>query len=75
MMPTYCDECDNVTMETRKHHPSRWTCIKFPRLEGFSPVSRKAWVDCDPYGRCTSINHGHCPVWAKRRDGQQDNGL
>jgi hypothetical protein len=68
-MITACEDCDHVTSDTRKGHPSRWCCIKFPRIEGFSPVAPKAWVDADPYMRCVGINGGLCPLWTARRDG------
>lgn len=69
---TSCESCDHVTADTRKSHPSRWCCIRFPRIEGFSPVAPKAWVDAEPHMRCTGINGGACPMWSPRRDGQKE---
>jgi hypothetical protein len=71
-MPTFCEDCDNVHAETRKQGPSRWVCVKFPRLEGLSPVAPKAWLDKEPYMRCVGINGGFCPMFSKRRDGQKE---
>jgi hypothetical protein len=42
-------------------------CLKFPRIEGFSPVAPKAWVDAEPYMRCLGINGGLCPMFAPRK--------
>lgn len=75
MTHTPCETCDNVHMETRKGHPARWLCIKFPRLEGLSPVAPKQWVDVEPYMKCSGINGGFCPLYVKRRDGQKEIGL
>jgi hypothetical protein len=69
---TACEDCDHVTSGTRKGHPARWCCIKFPRIEGFSPVAPKAWVDAEPYMRCIGINGGLCPMWSPKRDGQKE---
>jgi hypothetical protein len=75
MTPTPCEDCDNVHAETRKQGPSRWVCVKFPRLEGLSPVAPTAWVDKEPYMRCAGINGGFCPMFVRRRDGQKDSGV
>lgn len=72
MLITACENCDGVTAESRKGHPARWTCIHFPRLEGFSPVAPRAWVDAEPYMKCSGINGGHCPMYRPRRDGQKE---
>lgn len=74
-MITSCETCDHVHAETRKQHPSRWLCVRFPRIEGFSPVAPKAWVDAEPYMRCVGINGGACPLWKARRDGQRELGI
>lgn len=76
-MPTAtpCELCDNVHMETRKLSPSRWVCVKFPRVEGLSPIAPKKWVELEPFNRCAAINVGHCPLFVARREGQKDNGL
>lgn len=66
-MITACEDCDHVHPDTRKQSPTRWVCMKFPRIEGFSPVAPKAWVDAEPYMRCVGINGGLCPVFAPRR--------
>ena len=62
-MPTLCELCDNVTAETRKQSPQRWTCIKFPRLEGGTFVAPTQWARDEPYNYCRNINLGHCPVF------------
>lgn len=72
---TTCEDCDNVHMETRKKHPASWLCVRFPRLEGYSPVAPRMWVDAEPYMKCMGINGGACPLWVARREGQKDNGL
>lgn len=69
---TSCEDCDHVTADTRKGHPARWCCIKFPRIEGFSPVAPKVWVDAEPYMRCVGINGGLCSLWMPRREGQKE---
>jgi hypothetical protein len=75
MNVTPCEDCDNVHAETRKQSPSRWVCMKFPRLEGLNAIAPKQWVNAEPYMRCTGINGGFCPMFVKRREGQKDNGL
>lgn len=70
MTITACEDCDNVHAETRKQSPSRWVCVKFPRIEGYSPVAPKTWVEVEPYMRCFGINGGVCPCFERRRDGQ-----
>lgn len=75
MTPTPCEDCDNVHMDTRKQHPGRWICIRFPRLENLNAVAPKQWILHEPYNRCASVNLGHCPCFTKRRDGQKENGL
>lgn len=72
MTITTCETCDHVHAETRKQSPSRWVCVKFPRLEGYSPVAPKYWVDAEPYMRCVGINGGLCPMYRERRDGQKE---
>jgi hypothetical protein len=69
---TACEECDNVHADTRKQHPRQWLCVKFKRLENFSPVAPQTWVNMEPYNRCVNINVGHCPLWTARRNGQQE---
>lgn len=66
-MITACEDCDHVAPDTRRQSPTRWVCLKFPRIEGFSPVAPKAWVDAEPYMRCVGINGGLCPVFAPRK--------
>lgn len=73
--PTACEDCDNVHESTRKQSPSRWLCMKFPRLENMNPVAPKAWVGVEPYMRCFGINGGFCPLFVKRRDGQKEMGV
>ncbi len=75
MTPTPCEDCDNVAFETRKMSPGRWICVKFPRLQGLSPIAPNKWVELEPYNRCVSINVGFCPCFVRRREGQKDNGL
>ena len=75
MPVTPSEDCDNVHAETRKQSPGRWVCVKFPRLEGLSPIAPTKWVDAEPYMRCVGINGGFCPCFVKRREGQKDNGL
>lgn len=72
---TPCEDCDFVHESTRKQSPGRWVCVRFPRLEGLSPIAPTKWVDLEPYMRCVGINGGHCPLWVKRREGQQEFGL
>ena len=69
-MTTFCEDCDNVHAETRKQHPARWLCVKFPRMETFSPVAPRAWVEHEPYMRCVNLNGGKCPLFTPRRNGQ-----
>lgn len=69
---TACELCDHVHPDTMKLHPARWLCMKFPRLEGFSPVAPLTWVDKEPYMRCIGINGGACPLFERRRDGQKE---
>lgn len=71
MHPTFCEECDHVTSATRDKHPAHWTCIKFPRLEGFSAVAPRQWAISEPYNKCMNVNAGHCPMWAKRREPEE----
>jgi hypothetical protein len=75
MQVTPCEDCDHVHAETRKQSPSRWVCVKFPRLEGLNAIAPKQWVYAEPYMRCAGINGGFCPLFVKRREGQKDNGL
>lgn len=74
-MTTFCQDCDNVHPESRKRSPSQWLCVKFPRLEGQGFVAPKVWAEMEPFMRCVYINGGKCPMFARRRDGQQENGL
>jgi hypothetical protein len=74
-MTTFCEDCDNVTSESRKRSPTQWTCVKFPRTEGMGFVAPRAWAEMEPYMRCNGINGGACPLYRKRRDGQAENGL
>ena len=71
-MITACETCDNVHAGTRKQHPRAWLCVKFRRIEGYSPVAPKAWVEEEPYMRCVGINGGACPLYTARRDGQTE---
>lgn len=68
--PTFCEDCDWVGSDSRKQHPGRWVCLKFPRLTGFSPVAPNRWVEHEPYNRCVNINLGFCPLWTPKRDGK-----
>ena len=72
---TPCQDCDNVHEATRKMIPSKWLCVKFPRMPGLNAVAPTVWVDREPFSRCAGINSGHCPLFVKRRNGQHDNGL
>lgn len=72
MKQTACEDCDNVSAATRKSHPARWTCLKFPIVEGYSPVAPKMWVGSEPYMRCVGINGGKCPLFTPLRDGQME---
>lgn len=64
---TPCEDCDNVHEGTRKQHPGKWLCVRFPRLENLNAVAPKFWVRVEPYNRCVNINLGHCPLWVERR--------
>lgn len=64
---TYCEECENVEPNSRKRSPSSWVCLKFPRVEGGGFVAPNVWASEEPFLRCTGINGGACPMWAKRR--------
>lgn len=75
MTTTFCEDCDHVHADTRKQNPTRWLCTKFPRLEGFSPVAPRAWVDSEPFSRCVGINGGFCPLFSPRRNGQRELGV
>lgn len=65
---TFCEDCDNVEPSSRKRSPASWVCLKFPRVEGGGFVAPKVWAEADPFMRCTGINGGLCPLWAKRKD-------
>ena len=75
MTPTFCSDCHNVHLASRKQNPTQWLCVKCPRLEGQGYVTREGWAEAQPYQRCVNINGGHCPLWTPRREGQTDNGL
>lgn len=68
---TFCDECDGVTLETRKRSPSQWSCIFFPRLDGGSFIAQRAWAEHEPHMRCININGGRCPCWTPRREAEE----
>ncbi len=68
--PTFCNDCDNVTEASRKSPPWYWQCIKFPRLDGFGFVTTEEWDNKPPYGYCHKINHGICPCFEPRRNGE-----
>lgn len=68
MTTTYCQDCDNVVEASRKLNPTRWLCIKFPRMEGMGFVAPTIWADQEPYMRCSGINGGKCPVFEQRRN-------
>lgn len=72
MERTACEVCDFVHMDTRKQHPGRWLCVKFPRLENLNAVAPKQWVLHEPYNRCVNINLGHCPLYTPRRVPQKE---
>ena len=75
MQPTYCSDCENVHMATRKSHPAQWLCVKFPRLEGQGFVSRDEWAEQQPFMYCRGINGGACCLWTPRRNGQRELGV
>jgi len=62
-------------MDTRKQSPNRWVCVRFPRVEGLSPIAPTKWVELEPYMRCAGINGGFCPLWTARREGQKELGV
>lgn len=70
MTNTPCETCDHVGLDSRKQHPGRWICLKFPRLSGLSAIAPNKWVEHEPYNRCVNINLGYCPMWTVRRDGK-----
>ena len=70
--PTACENCDFVHMDTRKLHPGKWMCVKFPRLEGTNAVAPTIWAGREPYNLCVKINLGYCPLYERRRDGQKE---
>jgi hypothetical protein len=74
MQITACEDCDNVHTATRRQSYTQWQCVKFPKLEGLNPVAPREWIE-PPYMRCVGINGGHCVLFAKRREGQKENGL
>jgi hypothetical protein len=71
---TLCRDCDHVHTATRKEAFYRWRCSKFPVLTGFNPVDPDYLPD-PPYAKCTDINHGLCPVFRLRREGQKELGI
>jgi hypothetical protein len=70
--PTFCDACDHVDPQTRKHPPHRWTCLRHPRLEGAGFVVRGQWVDAPPHLYCKDTNGGLCPLYEPRREAPDD---
>lgn len=68
---TYCENCENVTADSRKRLPTQWLCIKFPRMEGMGFVAPKVWAEMEPFQRCVGINGGRCPMFTPIRNGQQ----
>lgn len=67
-MITYCENCLNVTNES-KHKPSyAWTCIKHPRLSGAGFVVKGVWERDTPHLYCRDVNHGGCPLFEPKRE-------
>lgn len=67
---TPCEDCENVHMDTRKQHPGKWLCVRFPRLQNLNAVAPNQWVLHEPYNRCVNINLGFCPLHQPRRTGK-----
>jgi len=44
MKPTFCEECANVEAGSRKGHPAKWLCVRFPRLEVHGYFRRIHWA-------------------------------
>lgn len=73
--PTYCRDCDHVEPQSRKQHPRLWLCLQHPNIEGMGFVDPDTWVKEQPYLYCRNVNGGRCPLWKRRRDGQQELGV
>lgn len=67
-MITYCENCDNVTAESRSKPSYAWTCIKHPRVSGAAFVVRGVWERDTPHLRCADVNGGMCPLFEERKD-------
>jgi len=70
MKPTFCEECANVEAGSRKGHPAKWLCVRFPRFEGHGYVSRIYWAKEEPFMRCAGINGGQCPFFEMKETGE-----
>lgn len=70
MKPTFCEECANVEAGSRKGHPAKWLCLKFPRLDGHGYVSATYWSAEEPFMRCNGINGGKCPLFEMKETGE-----
>ena len=59
--PVYCEDCENVTEESKKGHVRYRECRMHPRLnDGY--VSKSERVS-SPYLYCKDVNGGSCPLY------------
>jgi hypothetical protein len=70
MIKTWCEDCDHVSADTRKLHPARWTCTKFPWTDDHGSVARMSPTGKAIYNHCRDINKGFCPLYKERIPGQ-----
>ncbi len=71
--PTYCEDCDCVTEETRKQAPWSWLCMKHINVwDGFVYVTKNTWDKQAPYLKCSAVNGGACLLFEPKREGEVD---
>lgn len=74
MTPTWCDQCEWVTSESRKRPPFQWLCARHRRLDGHGFLSPEYRTD-EPFLKCRDVNGGLCETFEPKREkpnGQED---
>jgi hypothetical protein len=62
-MPTYCQNCKWVFMETKSAPSWRWMCIRHKRISGAGFVTSDKWDSDPPYLYCNQVNGGACELY------------
>jgi hypothetical protein len=70
-----CEDCDWLHSSAVPDKPWTWLCLAWYQRGSYSGLS-SSYQPNPPYRRCDELNKQRwCPLFQRRRDGQQDNGL